>query len=687
MAKSIEEKVEDFYKSQLKSHNIKYFSKTDSVNDQIDTALKNAVSKQGGKGGNYPDIRCLVNNNRLPVMIEAKGTQGRLVKFDKMGNIELLKKYEKDTKTHKTGEDDYSTISNYAVNGAVHYARAIIENTDYKECLAVGINGYKDETEKYVYEMAIYYVAEKNMLIPKVIEDYSDLTFLKESNIAKLLEKIEQLNLTPEDIEKETKATENELDGKLRNINQLMQDTLQINVNFRVDLIIGMIMAGLGVKDDNDLYEIDPLKPSELKGKTASTENDGSLMMNKIRAFLDKKNIPAEKKEMIVSTLGNVFNTKGLWTPINGESKIKSIYAKLYNEILPIFNQPYHLDFTGKLFNVLNDWVPVPDGDKNDVVLTPRYVTELMAKLCKVDMNSYVWDYATGSAGFLVSSMKIMLEDAKKRLGEGIEYRKQENKIKTEQLLGVELLPDIYMLAVLNMILMKDGSTNILNKNSLTEFEGKYEYGERKGTAFPANVFLLNPPYSAAGKGMVFVKAALDRMTSGRAAILIQENAGSGQGGAYTKEILKNNTLLASIHMADIFCGKAGVQTAIYVFEVGHKHNENQLVKFIDFSNDGYERQNRKKSDLSVNLRNKDHAHERYEEVVNLVLYGKDYLHYLTNDDYIEDKITLEGNDWTFNQHKKIDITPTEEDFKRVVAEYLSWKVSTILKGQVNTNV
>ena len=96
---------------------------------------------------------------------------------------------------------------------------------------------------------------------------------------------------------------------------------------------------------------------------------------------------------------------------------------------------------------------------------------------------------------------------------------------------------------------------------------------------------------------------------------------------------------------------------------------------------------NRKKSNLSVNLRNKDHAHERYEEVVNLVLYGKDYLHYLTNDDYIEDKITLEGNDWTFNQHKKIDITPTEEDFKRVVAEYLSWKVSTILKGQVNTNV
>jgi len=28
----------------------------------------------------------------------------------------------------------------------------------------------------------------------------------------------------------------------------------------------------------------------------------------------------------------------------------------------------------------------------------PRYVTEMMARLCKVDMNSYVWDYAAGSS-------------------------------------------------------------------------------------------------------------------------------------------------------------------------------------------------------------------------------------------------------------------------------------------------
>ena len=82
----------------------------------------------------------------------------------------------------------------------------------------------------------------------------------------------------------------------------------------------------------------------------------------------------------------------------------------------------------------------------------------------------------------------------------------------------------------------------------------------------------------------------------GRAAILIQENAGSGNGLPYTANILKNNTLRASIKMADIFCGKASVQTGIYVFDVNRPHDaENDVVRFIDFSNDGYSRMNRKK--------------------------------------------------------------------------------------------
>ncbi|MDR1042956.1 MAG: N-6 DNA methylase [Clostridiales Family XIII bacterium] len=185
----------------------------------------------------------------------------------------------------------------------------------------------------------------------------------------------------------------------------------------------------------------------------------------------------------------------------------------------------------------------------------------------------------------------------------------------------------------------------------------------------------------------MFVEKALSKMTSGRAVILIQENAGSGNGLPYTKKLLENNTLLASIHMADIFHGKAGVQTAVYVFEVGKAHDTKQLVRFIDMTNDGYSRQNRKKSGLDVNLRNTDHANERYQEVVDLVNYGKKYLHYFTESDYIEDIITLDGKDWTFAQHKKIETIPTEADFMKVVSEYLAWEVGQVLRGECNAQL
>jgi hypothetical protein len=171
----------------------------------------------------------------------------------------------------------------------------------------------------------------------------------------------------------------------------------------------------------------------------------------------------------------------------------------------------------------------------------------------------------------------------------------------------------------------------------------------------------------------------------GRAAVLIQENAGSGNGLPFTRNILKKNTLLASIHMSDIFCGKASVQTAIYVIQVGKPHDVDDVVKFIDFSEDGYTRQNRKKSSQSTNLRDTDNAKERYEEVVKLVNYGKGVndcnLRYLKGC-YVEDYITLEGNDWTYSQHRKIDTNPTYDDFAKVVKDYLAWRVAEVIKSE-----
>lgn len=179
-------------------------------------------------------------------------------------------------------------------------------------------------------------------------------------------------------------------------------------------------------------------------------------------------------------------------------------------------------------------------------------------------------------------------------------------------------------------------------------------------------------------------------MQAGYGAVLIQENAGSGAGDVYAKRLLQKNTLIASIHMPDdLFSGKSSVQTAIYLFRVNRPHEGDDIVTFIDFSKDGYTRQNRKKSTQKVNLRNTDHALERYDEVAAICLGKRPKTSYYTeaNGLVIRDTVSLDGNDWTFNQHKKIDTTPTEADFKKTVADYLAWKVGAILKGEVDADV
>lgn len=669
--KSIEEKIEDIAKKQLAS--LHYYTKTDFINSEIENALKSAPSKSGGEGPNYPDIKLLLETRslrRIPVMIEVKGTKGDLIK-EVNGVIE---------NTKKDGTPNVNNIKKFAVNGAVHYANAIITfSNSYNEVIAIGMNGY-EESSTIKTELGVYYVSKDNYGIPKKIDNYSDLSFLLKENEDLLIDKIDSLKLTASEIEQKSKEFENEIEKRLNSLNEIMQGVLQISVGSRVELVSGMIMAGLGVEE-----KVMPLEINDLKGETGKNSNDGFTIINKIGSFLEEKNLPSEKKAMIINDLSRVFIYSDLWKPINGESKLKSVYTIVKNELMPIFTSAKHLDFTGKLFNVLNKWVEIPDSDKNDVVLTPRYITELMAKLAQVNMKSYVWDYAAGSAGFLVSSMKLMIKDAEEKIKSPEELKKAIKKIKEEQLLGIEKRSDIYLLAVLNMILMGDGSSNIVHKNSLTEFEGNYEQGELKGNAFPANVFLLNPPYSEDGKGLNFVKAALGKMNSGKAVILIHESAGNGQGLPYTKELLNNNTLLASIRMPDIFKGKASVRTAIFLFDIGIPHNKNQIVKFIDFSNDGYARLTKKKAkNQDVNLQDVDNVQGRYEELVNLVLYGKKYLNIYSENEYIEDTITFEGNDWCFSQHIKAKEKPEIKEFERDIKNYLTWKISNIIQGNID---
>ena len=674
---SVEPNIADLANGWLKSYKLPYKLEQESLNTEIDQALNDYASKSGGAGGNRPDAKLLLQDKNLvnyPILIEYKGYKDKLAKLDADGKV---------ANKNAKNQPDYKTINSYAVNGAVHYANALLHYTSYTDIIAIGMTGYKDDAGKLQYEIGVYYVSKSNFGVGQKVDDYTDFSFLKKGNFDQFIEKVKQLQLTPEEIEKLRERREQEINASLVKLNNdIYQNEKGLSERDRVYLVAASIIATLGVPG-----KVAALEKAELKSSTEDGNRDGDIILRKIKAFLNEKNLPREKRDLIVRTLQNTLTTENINKVENGESQLKRVFTKIIDDLGIYYKIGLSTDFTGKLFNEMYSWLGFSQDKLNDVVLTPSYVATLLARLARVNKDSYVWDFATGSAGLLVASMNEMLIDAKEKIKSPDELARKSAQIKATQLLGLEILSEVYMLAILNMILMGDGSSHILNMDSLKEYNGKYFVKEFKGDTeieiekeFPANAFVLNPPYSAPGNGMVFVERALSMMSKGYAAIIIQNSAGSGKATEYNKRILKHSTLLASIKMPiDLFLGKSSVQTNVYVFRVGEAHQKDDIVRFIDFSVDGYTRTNRKKA--SVNLRDTDHAKERYAELVDLVRFGKGKLHYYTEKEYYEGTIDPDnGADW--NQTAPIDTRPTLEDFKKTVSDYLAWEVSNLLKNQ-----
>lgn len=666
---SVEPNIADLANGWLRSYKLPYKLEQESLNTEIDQALNDYASKSGGAGGNRPDAKLFLQDKNLvnyPILIEYKGYKDKLVLLDADGRVA--------NKTAKN-QPDFKTINSYAVNGAVHYANALLHYTSYTEIIAIGMTGYKDDAGKLQYEIGVYYVSKSNFGVGQKVDDYTDFSFLKKENFDQFIETVKQLHLTPEEIEKLRERREQEINASLVKLNNdIYQNEKGLSERDRVYLVAASIIATLGVPG-----KVAALEKAELKSSTEDGNRDGDIILRKIKAFLNEKNLPSEKRDLIVRTLQNTLTTDNINKVENGESQLKRVFTKIIDDLGIYYKIGLSTDFTGKLFNEMYSWLGFSQDKLNDVVLTPSYVATLLARLARVNKDSYVWDFATGSAGLLVASMNEMLIDAKEKIKSPDELARKSAQIKATQLLGLEILSEVYMLAILNMILMGDGSSNIINKDSLKEFDGNYGFG-KTDEKFPADAFVLNLPYSAPGNGMVFVERALSMMSKGYAAIIIQNSAGSGKSTEYNKRILKHSTLLASVKMPiDLFIGKSSVQTNVYVFRVGEAHQKDDTVKFIDFSVDGYTRTNRKKA--SCNLRDTDHAKERYQELVDLVRFGKSKLNIFTEKEYYEGRIDPNnGADW--NQTAPIDTKPTLEDFKKTVSDYLAWEVSNLLKNQ-----
>ncbi|WP_270337561.1 VRR-NUC domain-containing protein [Streptococcus infantarius] len=120
---SVEPIIADLVNGWLKSYSLDYKLEQETLNSEIDKALLEYFSKSGGKGGNRPDVKLLLQDKHTdywPILIEYKGYKDKLEKLDKEGRVDNRK---------ANNEPNYTNINSFAVNGAVHYANALFCTT------------------------------------------------------------------------------------------------------------------------------------------------------------------------------------------------------------------------------------------------------------------------------------------------------------------------------------------------------------------------------------------------------------------------------------------------------------------------------------------------------------------------------------------------------------------------------
>lgn len=157
-------------------------------------------------------------------------------------------------------------------------------------------------------------------------------------------------------------------------------------------------------------------------------------------------------------------------------------------------------DVMAIFFNEFNRYRGKADAGQ---VFTPDHITSFMYRLIDVNMDDRVLDATCGSGAFLVKAMCNMMKETG-----GINTEKSK-KIKKEQLYGIEMYRKVYALACANMLIHKDGKTNLAQMDAKSTEASKW-INSKKITKV-----LMNPPFERRYKCMAIVENVLDNVPSG----------------------------------------------------------------------------------------------------------------------------------------------------------------------------
>lgn len=207
---------------------------------------------------------------------------------------------------------------------------------------------------------------------------------------------------------------------------------------------------------------------------------------------------------------------------------------------------------------------------------TPDHISTLMIDLVELNVNSVVLDPTCGSGTFLAKCMDRMIS-----LAENSEQKITE--IQQKQIYGIEKDETVYGLAVANMLLHKDGKSNIENGDCFSLLS--------KMKSKNINRVVMNPPYKEKAldtEELKFLYETLEVMSKdGLAAIIVPTSCATGAKYAeYRYSLMQHHRLLAVFTCPPELFYPTATNTCIMLWKAHEPHNG--LTYLADWKNDGF---------------------------------------------------------------------------------------------------
>lgn len=547
--------------------------------------------------------------------------------------------------------------SEYAVNGAVHFAKLIIDKkVNYKEVIAIGVTG----TSHY-YQIQPYYVTDTEI---RKLDDVKSFDDFSETNIDEYWRVAIDGEMPKIERElREVQQVAKELHEDLRNYGNLEGE--------RKATVISAILLAL----EEETFDL-----KQLRGYDKEGQRDGDKIFNAIKTFIENLdwNGRYEKYGVLLDSFGSI-RTDPILNTINSSLNMTPLhyYAnKLKDQVVDLIKSNNDIDILGNFYGEFVRYGS-SDGNTLGIVLTPRHITSLMAELIDVKPFDYVLDPACGTGAFLISAMQRMISDVEnnKSLSHS-EKEEQIREIKQHHLFGIELQAKLFTIATTNMILHGDGKSNLI-KGDMFHVEDKEHLQGNLITKV-----LMNPAYSQAKTKNLkhlseinFIRHALAMMKpNGKLAAIVPISTMVGKSKEekqYKKQILEKNTLETVITLNTSTFHSVGVNPCICIFTSGIPHDPQKRVNFVDFTDDGYEVRKH------VGLMGNGSEKSKRQHLLDVLKGNAD-----DNTRFIV-KTTIEPEDeWLHGFYYFNDELPTDKDFETTIADYLTFQFDMYSHGR-----